>query len=165
MLWRPISFGALFLALTSVALSFVHPWGDVRGDATRGQILEGSAVPQNVRGILESKCADCHSNQTHWPVYSRLAPVSWLVEHDVYAGRAAMNLSHWAGMGAEDRIALLARISAEARTGEMPPKPYTMLHPANRLTDSDKQQIATWARTERKRIRAERSTQKEIETK
>ncbi len=76
-----------------------------------------------------------------------------------------MNLSHWARISTESRIALLSRIAAEARTGEMPPKPYTMLHPANRLTDSDKQQIATWARTERKRIRTEGSAQKEIETK
>ncbi|HMG88095.1 MAG TPA: heme-binding domain-containing protein [Terracidiphilus sp.] len=160
MLLRPIGFGALFLALTSVALSFVHPWGDVRRGATPGQMLEGSAVPQDVRGIVERKCADCHSNQTHWPVYSRLAPVSWLMEHDVYAGRSAMNLSLWAGMDVEDRIALLARISAEVRSGDMPPKPYAMMHAAA-LSDTEKQEIAAWARAERKRIRTETSGQKE----
>ncbi len=163
-LWRPICFGTLFLALISVALSFVHPWGDVRSVATRGQILEGSAVPENVRGIIESKCADCHSNQTHWPVYSRLAPASWLVEHDVKTGRAAMNLSQWKGMGADDQIALLTRIAAEIRTGEMPPKPYAKIHAAA-LTDTEKQEIAAWARSERKRIRTERSAQKETDTK
>ena len=160
MLLRPIGFGALFLALTSVALSFVHPWGDVRSVVTGGQILEGSEVPQNVRRILESKCADCHSNQTRWPVYSRLAPVSWLVERDVHAGRSAMNLSLWAGMSVEDRIALLARIAAEVRSGEMPPKPYAKIHAAV-LTDAEKQEIAVWARSERKRIRTENAGQKE----
>jgi hypothetical protein len=47
----------------------------------------------------------------------------------------------------------------------MPPKPYTLLHRANNLTDSDKQQIAAWARAERKRIRLEPRAQKEIDTK
>lgn len=164
-LWRPIGFGALFLALTSVALSFVHPWGDVRSVATRGQILEGSAAPEDVRGILEKKCADCHSNQTHWPVYSRLAPASWLMEHDVHAGRSAMNLSNWTQTNSEDRIALLTRVAAEVRSGEMSPKPYTMLHPASRLTESDKQRITAWARIERKRIRLETPAQKENATK
>lgn len=165
MLGRLIGFGALFLALISVALSFVHPWGDVRSAATRGQILEGSAMPEQVRGILAKKCADCHSNQTHWPLYSRLAPASWLIEHDVHAGRSAMNLSDWTQMQTEDKIALLTRIAAEARRGEMPPKPFTMLHPANRLTERDKQQITAWTRTERKRIRLEPASQKENDQK
>jgi cytochrome c len=162
--WRAIGLGGVFLTSASVVFSLMHPWGDVRSVAPGGQILEGSVVPEDVRGILERKCGDCHSNQTHWPVYSRVAPVSWLVEHDVQAGRSAMNLSLWEGTGAEDRIALLTRLAAEVRSGEMPPKPYAMLHSAA-LTESDKQKIAAWARTERKRIRTEIAAQKEIDTK
>lgn len=164
MAWRVIGFGALFLAATSILFSLIHPWDNVRSVAADGQILQGSAAPEDVRRVFEEKCADCHSNQTHWPVYSRVAPASWLVEHDVHAGRSAMNLSHWATISADDRIALLARIAAEVRSGEMPPKPYTMLHPANRLTESDQQQIVAWTRAERKRIRTEASAQKEIDT-
>jgi hypothetical protein len=74
-----------------------------------------------------------------------------------------MNLSHWAAMSTDDRIALLTRIAAEVRSGEMPPKPYTMLHPADQLTDRDKQQIAAWTRAERKRIRTETFVQKEVD--
>jgi cytochrome c len=160
MRWRTISFAGLFLAATSVAFSFVHPWGDVRKVAASGQILQGSVVAEDVRRVFEKKCADCHSNQTHWPVYSRLAPVSWLTEHDVRSGRSSMNLSLWAGMGAEDRIAVLTRIAAEVRSGEMPPKPYALAHAAF-LSEQEKQEIAAWARTERKRIRTEDTEQKE----
>jgi hypothetical protein len=71
-----------------------------------------------------------------------------------------MNLSLWAGMSVEDRIALLARIAAEVRSGEMPPKPYEKIHAAV-LTDAEKQEIAVWARSERKRIRTENAGQKE----
>lgn len=118
-------------------------------------------MPDDVRKILERKCADCHSNQTHWPIYGRLAPSSWLLEHDVSSGRSAMDLSDWAVMKADDRIAVLTRIAAEVRSDEMPPKPYVMAHPRNRLTETDKQQITNWARSERKRLREESTEAKE----
>lgn len=148
-----VDVGGVMLA-ASVGFSFAHPWGDLRRAGSDGEILAGSSIPANVRGIIEAKCVDCHSNRTHWPVYSRLAPASWLMEHDVHAARNAMNLSQWNGMTAEDRIDVLTRIAAEVRSGEMPPKPYAFMHPANRLTEFDKQQIAAWARLERKRLRA-----------
>jgi len=156
---RSIVVGVILVA-ASVGFSFVRPWGNLRSVNPDAGILSGSGVPDDVRGILDRKCADCHSNQTHWPVYSRFAPASWLVEHDVNAGRSAMNLSQWKAMGSEDRIAVLTRIAAEIRTGEMPPKPYATIHAA-RLTDVEKQEISTWARSERKLIRTEISGQKE----
>jgi cytochrome c len=146
--------------LASGCLAFLHPWGDLRNENADSAILSGSEVPDEVRGILDKKCADCHSNKTHWPIYSRMAPTSWLVEHDIFAGRSAMNLSVWAGMGTEDRIAALARMAAEVRSGEMPPKPYAFIHSAV-LSESEKQQVSLWARAERKRIRTEASGQKE----
>ena len=149
-----------FSMLASGCLAFLHPWGELRNESADSAILSGSEVPNEVRGILDKKCADCHSNKTHWPLYSRMAPTSWLVEHDVYAGRSAMNLSVWAGMGADDRIAALARIAAEVRGGEMPPRTYAMVHGAA-LTEGDKQRIAAWSRAERKRIRTEAAAHKE----
>jgi cytochrome c len=158
--WRTISFGCLFLVASCMAFSFVHPWGNVRSVAPGGQILEGSAMPGDVRMILEKKCADCHSNQTHWPAYSRLAPISWLTERDVQAGRSALNFSLWNAMGAGDRINALAEIAAEVRSGEMPPKPYARMHAAF-VSEGDKQKIAAWSRAERKRLRTQSSEVKE----
>jgi len=160
MRWKNISFGGLFLVASCMAFSFVHPWGNVRSVAPGRQILEGSAMPDDVRTVLEEKCADCHSNRTHWPAYSRLAPISWLTERDVQAGRSALNLSAWSGMDAQDRIAALAEIAAEVRSGEMPPKPYARMHAAF-VSEGDKQKIAAWSRAERKRLRTQSSEVKE----
>jgi cytochrome c len=142
------------LPALSAALSLVHPWGDLRHVEASGPILAGSTIPANIRATIETKCADCHSDRTHWPVYSRLAPGSWLMEHDVHGARTAMNLSQWDQIPAEGRIEVLTRIAAEARSGQMPPAQYAFMHPANRLTDEEKQEIASWARLERKRLRA-----------
>ena len=74
--------------------------------------------------------------------------IAWAGNGLVWTFAGGVRTSHWAGMTAEDRILLLTRIAADARSGEMPPEPYAMAHPANRLTESDKQEITTWARAE-----------------
>ena len=107
-----ITYGGLLLA-AAVGLSFVHPWGDLRSAEGTGELLKSSEVPQDVRRVLEQKCADCHSNRTHWPVYSRLAPGAWLMEHDVSEGRQTLNFSRWQEMRPEQQIDALSRQVAE----------------------------------------------------
>jgi hypothetical protein len=62
------------LFAAGIALSFVHPWGNrAPGQRRMHHLLDGSAVPDEVRHVLEKKCADCHSTNTEWPLCSRLA--------------------------------------------------------------------------------------------
>jgi cytochrome c len=144
--------GALFAA--SIALSFVHPWGNLRsGVKADVPLLDGSVVPDDVRHVLQTKCADCHSTNTKWPLYSRLAPGSWLVEHDVHEGRSHLNMSQWQRYNLETRIDLLTKIASEARSGQMPVKQYLILHPKARLSSEERQVIYDWAKAERKHIR------------
>lgn len=155
-----IIFAGIALA-AALGFSFVHPWGDVRNAGAEGEMLRGSDAPQDVRQVLETKCVDCHSNRTHWPVYSRLAPGSWLMEHDVREGRAALNFSQWRSMRQGERIDALSRIAAEIRSAGMPPKTYIVMHPSRRVSDLEKQRIAAWARGERKRLRSAAKESKE----
>ena len=144
--------GALFAA--SIVLSFVHPWGNLRsGVKANAPLLDGSVVPDEVRHVLEKKCADCHSTNTEWPLYSRLAPGSWLVEHDVHEGRNHLNMSRWQSYNLETQIDLLTSIASEARSGQMPVKQYLILHPKARLSPEEQRLIYDWAKAERKHIK------------
>jgi cytochrome c len=146
------------LLAASIGLATVHPWGNPRAGAKPGTpILQGSNVPEDVRRVLEKKCGDCHSANAHYPVYTRLAPVSWMVERDVHEGRSAFDMSRWQDYTAENQISLLTRIGSESRSGEMPLKPYLLLHPGNRLTAREQDLIYEWARAERKRLRRQPS--------
>jgi hypothetical protein len=90
------------------------------------------------RELTRRACFDCHSNEVHWPWYSRIAPISWLVQHDVDEGRAAVNFSEWSRPQEE------ASESAEVlREGEMPPRAYLLLHPEARLTADERTMLAT----------------------
>ena len=86
------------------------------------------------REIAVTACHDCHSKETDWPVYSYVAPMSWLVRHDVEEGRDVLNFSTW------DRGEQEADDAAEAvEEGEMTPSQYTRLHPDARLSDEEEQ--------------------------
>src|SRR5262245_5814864 len=80
------------------------------------------------RQLAVAACYDCHSNETEWPVYAYVAPMSWLVTQDVADGRAELNFSEW------DRDDNEAHDAAEiVLDGDMPPSRYTPLHPDARL--------------------------------
>ena len=142
------------LLSASILLSIFHPGGNPRTSARQGApLLEGSDSSARVRTTLESKCGDCHSDKTHYPIYSHIAPVSWLIERDVREGRKSLNLSEWQSFSDEDRINALTRLASEVHGMQMPPRNYALLHPSARLTPEDETIIYQWVQAERKRIR------------
>jgi mono/diheme cytochrome c family protein len=91
------------------------------------------------RSLAKRTCFDCHSNETAWPWYSYVAPVSWLVYSDTMQGRRRLNFSDWK-TGSQREVGEVARIVQE---GEMPPAIYLPMHPLAQLSSSDKQQLIT----------------------
>ncbi|WP_457599184.1 heme-binding domain-containing protein [Hydrogenimonas sp.] len=86
------------------------------------------------RELFMRACGDCHSNETKWPWYSRIAPVSWLVAYDVAEGREHFNVSMWGIQKKNDGD----EAAEELREGEMPPLPYLLLHPEARLDETER---------------------------
>ena len=129
------------LAITSLGLlglglvAQVVPYGR---DHTNPPVLAEPAWNNSTtRALAERACFDCHSNETRWPWYSHLAPMSWFVQSHVDEGRQVLNFSEWSrGNGEADEAA------ETVRNGEMPPRSYTLLHPEARLTDAERDQLA-----------------------
>jgi cytochrome c551/c552 len=89
------------------------------------------------RELAMRACFDCHSNETVWPWYSNVAPVSWLVYFDVVRGRNRLNFSEW-NSNFHPNVNELAGIIQE---GEMPPAQYLLMHPNANLSAADKQAL------------------------
>ena len=85
------------------------------------------------RQIAQKACFDCHSNETIWPWYSNIAPMSWLVQRDVDVARSRMNYSDWGRISVE--VGEIIEIVSE---GEMPPFQYLLMHPGARLSEQEK---------------------------
>ncbi len=99
------------------------------------------------RALAQRACFDCHSNETQWPIYDRIAPVSWYAVLDTVRGRRHLNFSEWnangggfegEGEGGRGSGRQIARVIED---GSMPPWQYTLLHPQANLTPAEKQQL------------------------
>jgi hypothetical protein len=128
---------------------FVHPSGEVKD-----RIVDKKIAPAVFDHVSKS-CLNCHSNNTSWPWYSYVAPMSWMVERDVSRGRARMNLSRWEEYSADEKIGLLTAMGAAIRTGIMPPPRYTLMHPDAKLSAAQRDEIYRWTQAERQRLREE----------
>jgi hypothetical protein len=89
------------------------------------------------RALAQRACFDCHSNETRWPWYSNIAPVSWLVYHDVVDGREHINFSDW-NRSAEQHVGEFQEVFQK---NSMPPGNYLLLHPEARLSTDEKQKL------------------------
>ncbi len=100
--------------------------------------------PSEVKDIFKKSCYDCHSNETVWPWYSHVAPVSWLVTGDVNEGRENLNFSEWGTYSAKKQIKLAENIGEEIKEGEMPLMIYLILHSSAKLNERQKAVIYNW---------------------
>ena len=120
-----------------------------------GAMEERLHVPQAVSRLLYQSCGNCHSNQTRWPWYSRIAPFSWQVSRDVAEARSVMNFSDWSsGPGGDPNLerSWLALMCSAVETRRMPPGRYLLLHPADRPNAEQVTAFCDWTRAETARL-------------
>lgn len=118
------------LVIIAVAIQF-FPYGHDHTNPT--VTAEPNWNSPETRNLAKRACFDCHSNETVWPWYSNIAPVSWLIEQDVIEGRSVLNFSTW------DRPQREAGEAWEAvQGGWMPPSYFLKMHPEARLSADEK---------------------------
>ena len=124
----------LFLIGLFVLIQFV-PYGR---DHTNPKVMnEPQWDSVQTKTIFTNACADCHSNETKWPWYSNIAPLSWSIYHHVQEGREHFNVSLW-GVQKKNKGDEAAEEVAE---GEMPLASYLIAHPEARLTKEEKRTL------------------------
>ena len=132
--WAALALCVAFIAIQLVPVSRTNP--PVQGD------FRGST---EVVSVLRRACYDCHSNETLWPWYSRVAPLSWIIAHDVNEGRAVLNFSAWNQLTAEKQAEAIKESWEEVAEGKMPTWYYVALHPKARLSGEDKSVLRIWS--------------------
>lgn len=130
----------LVIVLTGIVIQFI-PVDRTNPPVDAAQTL--TATPE-VAAILERSCYDCHSNQTVWPWYSYVAPVSWLVASDVDEGREHLNFSEWEGYSERKKIGALDEIFEEVAEGEMPLSVYLITHGDAKVSTAELTILRDW---------------------
>lgn len=136
-LW--IILAAILLGIQLIRPDFQNPAADPAQD-----FKAIAKPPAEIAAILDAACYDCHSNQTRYPWYSQIAPVSWWLANHVREGREHVNFSSYGAYGADDQAEILEESAEVVSTGEMPLKSYTWTHAAARLSDAQRKQLADW---------------------
>lgn len=134
-MWLRKTLKIILIALIGslILIQFV-PYG--RDHSNPPVVQEPNWDRPRTRELAVRACFDCHSNQTRWPWYSHVAPVSWLLQWDVDEGRRIVNFSEWHRPYEE------ASESAETViTGVMPPWYYVILHPSAKLSAEEKNEL------------------------
>jgi Haem-binding domain len=129
----------LSLLVALVAIQFVPI------DTSNPPVIGDVPTSPAVKAVLRRACYDCHSNETEWPWYARVAPVSWLIARDVRKGRAELNFSTWNQYSTQQRVKKLKETWEEVTAGEMPPWFYLPAHREARLAAEDRALLRQWA--------------------
>ena len=116
-------------------------------DRSNPPVQSDVQAPAEVKAILVKACFDCHSHETRWPWYSRVAPLSWWINGHVVEGRKDLNFSRWPTFDFVTQDLLLREIDKQIENGKMPPRSYAVGHPEARLKDSERQALLDWVRT------------------
>ena len=141
---RPVKRGFFLSAAVLAALFLLIQWVPIK--RTNPPIEADLVAPEQVKNILQRACYDCHSHETRWPWYSRVAPISWWLASHVTAGRADLNFSQWPLFDLETRGLFLRDIEKQLVDGTMPLRSYTVGHPDARLSKEDRALLLEWAR-------------------
>jgi hypothetical protein len=102
-------------------------------------------APPAVLAVLQRSCYDCHSNQTRWPWYAYVAPISWSIANDVHQGRKELNFQEWSQASARRRARVARKVWDEVEEGKMPLPKYLRMHPEARLSAEDRTLLRGWS--------------------
>ena len=126
---------SLALVVGLVGVMQLIPYG--RAHSNPPVITEPAWDSPRTRELAVRACFDCHSNETKWPWYAHVAPMSWAMQIDVDSGREVMNFSEW-----NRSYDLATYAGRRAREGMMPPMKYLMAHPEAKLTEAERLELA-----------------------
>jgi hypothetical protein len=141
---RPIRWTAIAALVTGLAIQLIRPERSNPPTDPARTIAARLPVPPDAARVLDRSCRDCHSNDTRWPWYSHVAPVSWFVADHVNHGRSHFNYSDWAQYDEDTARRLLKNTCSMARKDDMPLSSYLRLHADARLSDADVASLCDW---------------------
>jgi cytochrome c551/c552 len=137
---KAAKYAALVAAVIGIGIQFIP----IKGIGSNPPHRFKLDAPPQVEAIMRKACFDCHTNETRWPWYAKLAPGSWLMARDVLKGRSRMNMSEWGDCEEAERTTDRENSRDQIDEGEMPPWFYLPMHPDARLSKQEKDLLKGW---------------------
>ncbi len=145
---RRLKITGIGLIVLLVVLQFFHPERNSAPVDPEQDMLTVIAPPEHIANLLRDACYDCHSNQTLYPWYQKISPVSWYLNRHIKKGKKDLNYSEYGGMDKADRIGLLVETCDVLDAGTMPLQSYLLFHQEARLTQEERELLCNWTEEE-----------------
>jgi hypothetical protein len=135
----------IFIAIQFFRIDTTNPKADPLKD-----FFTISNPPEDIKGIFKNSCYDCHSDQTEYPWYSNIAPVSWLLKSHIDEGRENLNFSEWGDYSTDEQNEILDICKEKIKADEMPLSAYTLMHSNAKLDEKKKTLLFDWIKNKYK---------------
>jgi hypothetical protein len=144
----------ILIALLGVLIfiQFIKPVKNQSDAVTPNDIFANFQTADSTKQLIRTACYDCHSNNTVYPWYAEIQPISWWLADHVKEGKSELNFSEFASYKPKKADHKLEEVIEMIQEGEMPLKSYTLIHDNAKLSDGQKKAIITWAEGLRSQI-------------
>lgn len=132
------------LFIVFVLIQAIRPAKNTGNAEATTDIMHVVAVPDTVKGLLKESCYDCHANNTRYPWYAEVSPMSWLLANHVKNGKKELNFTEFANLTPRRMRSKLSSIAEQVEKREMPLNSYLLLHTNARLNDGQIKLIKDW---------------------
>ena len=134
----------LFLIAAFIISQFYRPKENRSSETPASDFLEVTNANSDISAMIKNSCYDCHSNNTNYPWYSKVAPVSWMMAHHVDEGKEELDFSKWSTFSAKRKKKKIKEMIDELKEREMPLKMYLPMHSEAKLSDAQINELITW---------------------
>jgi heme-binding protein len=135
------SLGAILIVMQFFRIDKTNPPVDPTLD-----MMNAVQAPNEIKQIIKTSCYDCHSNESTYPWYTNVAPVSWWVKGHINEAREEMNFSEWGSFTLKRKDHKLEELVEEIDEKEMPLTSYLILHGEAKLSSEQRSQLINWAK-------------------
>lgn len=136
-----------WIAIGFLAIQFIPVDRENRPVDIQNNFVDIYKTPDNIRTVLRNACYDCHSNETHYPDYAYIAPISWAVKDHVNTGRDYLNFSEWGTYNQYLKNNAIQKTLETLQDRQMPLPSYISYHPAANLTTQQIQLLRNYFST------------------
>ena len=135
---------AIILLLIFVGIQFIPTTLNQSDIVPTTDLMETYNVPEKVEVIFKTSCYDCHSNNTIYPWYNKIQPVSWIMEGHIKEAKAELNFNEFGSYSERRQKSKFKSILSQVKDGEMPLASYTWMHREAKLSDNEKKDLEDW---------------------
>lgn len=149
---RVLRIVVLVCLIVIVGIQFVPTEHNLSESVPETDFMLVNEVPDAIQAKLKVSCYDCHSNNTSYPWYSRVQPVSWFLEGHIEEGKSDLNFNEWEDYSTRKRYSKLRSIISQIEDDEMPLESYSLIHSDAKLSGKEKAEIISYMNQLKERL-------------